>query len=123
MPPFSPEVFDYYPPLTKVRNHFQSNIIHHMSLSAAANLAGYETKYFSAYFRHKVGIGFREWATRMRVCAAVERMQRENQTITELALAVGFRDVTTFERAFKKHTGHTPSYFKKHREKRLKNRE
>jgi YesN/AraC family two-component response regulator len=76
---FNPEVFDYYPPLNKVRQYFESNTINPISLSTAARLAGYETKYFSAYFRNKVGIGFKEWVTRSRVRIAMESVQRHDR--------------------------------------------
>ena len=40
-------------------------------------------------------------------------MRSQDHSITEIAYAVGFRDLRTFERAFKRHTGQTPLSFKK----------
>ena len=39
-------------------------------------------------------------------------LQRHDYTITEVAFAVGYQDLTTFERAFKRCTEMTPREFK-----------
>jgi len=40
-------------------------------------------------------------------------MKAHNHTITEIGLDSGFRDLRTFERVFKRHTGLTPREYKK----------
>jgi len=83
-----------------------------VSLKRAAQIASLEEKYFSAYFRQKTGIRFKEWVAEVRITHARAMMKSRNYNITEIAFAVGFRDLRTFERAFKRHTGMTPRAFK-----------
>jgi transcriptional regulator GlxA family with amidase domain len=110
---FNANVFDYYPALNKVQKHIEINYSQAISLSDAAEIAGYETKHFGKFFRRKVRIGFKQWLTMLRIRRAMELICKEHQPLTDIAFTVGFEDFTTFERAFKKHTGLTPRQFRK----------
>ena len=110
---FNAKAFDYYPELNRVRRHFETNHSEPMSLSDAAKIAGLEAKHFGKFFTQKVGIGFKHWSTLIRIQKAINLMHQEHRPLTDIAFAIGFHDYGTFERAFKKHTGITPSEFKK----------
>jgi len=71
------------------------------------------SSYFSSYFHAKVGITFTEWLRQVRVKKAMELMKASDFSISEVAEAVGFKDLRTFERAFKQHARKTPREFKK----------
>jgi len=75
----------------------------------AARLANLEVKYFSAYFHAKTGLCFRDWLAGVRVGRAEEMIRRRDESITDVAYRVGFNDLRTFERAFKRHFGTTPA--------------
>ena len=105
--------FEYYAPLRKVRAHVEVNYSEDISLERAAQIAGMERKYFSAFFHKKVGICFRHWLMRLRIVEAISLMEAKNYSITEVAFEIGFKDLRTFERAFKKCTGLTPIEFKR----------
>ncbi len=105
--------FTYYPRLRKIKEHADQHLADDMSLGTAARIAGLEEKYFSTYFREKTGICYKDWITRARVEWAAEMMNTQDQLITGIAFAVGFRDLRTFERAFKKWMGTTPRKYKK----------
>jgi AraC-like DNA-binding protein len=107
------EVFDYYPRLNRLREYVEQSYSEPISLGKAAGIAALESSYFSTYFRAKVGITFTEWLRQVRVKKAMELMQARDFSITEVAYEVGFGDLRTFERAFKKHTLTTPMEFKK----------
>lgn len=111
---FNEKAFDYYVSLTKIRTHFANNYSQSFSLSDAAELVGKEPKHFSKFFRRKVGIGFKHWVAIVRIQKAVESIQMGDQTLTEIALTVGFQDLRTFERTFKAHKGSTPRQFRAH---------
>ena len=104
--------FIYYQRLQKVKNYVESNYEQQISLSKAARIAGLERKYFSAYFRKKTGVCFKDWVTEVRINRAKLMMGIQSHSITEIAYAVGFGDLRTFERAFKRSTGMTPREFK-----------
>ena len=105
--------FDYYIPLQKIRAHFEENYTESISLADAAAMVGLETKHFGKYFKNKVGITFKTWTESFRIERAIEMMRIEHQSILDVALAVGFRDLRTFERVFKKHVKMTPREFRK----------
>jgi AraC family transcriptional regulator len=107
------EAFRYYARLRNVHEYIASNLSQDVSLSEAAAVAGMEKKYFSTFFHKKVGICFRYWLMSVRVEEARRLMRLRDFSITEIAFMIGFRDLRTFERAFKRCTGLTPREFKR----------
>jgi len=107
------EVFDYYPRLNRLHQYVEQTYSEPIPLGKAASIAALESSYFSSYFRAKVGITFTEWLRQVRVEKAMELMKASDFSITRIAYEVGFGDLRTFERAFKKHTRMTPIEFKK----------
>ncbi len=107
------EVFDYYPRLNRLREYVEQSYSEHISLGNAASIAALESSYFSTYFRAKVGITFTEWLRQVRIEKAIELVKASDLSLTEIAYEVGFADLRTFERAFKKRTQMTPREFKK----------
>jgi transcriptional regulator GlxA family with amidase domain len=100
--------FLYYPRLSAVADYVQAHVAERLTLSGVANLAGLEKKYFSAFFRSKVGITWTEWLRLLRVTRAIERIQVREDSIPRIAFGAGFRDIRTFERAFKRYVGVSP---------------
>ena len=88
------------------------------SLAEAASSAGLETTYFSTYFRREVGYSFREWSSRVRVECARRLLADGRVPVSHVAAAVGYADVTTFERNFRKHCGSTPRQYRQRLRKR-----
>ena len=109
---FNAKAFDYYASLSKVRMHFETKYSQSFSLSDAAEIAGLETKHFGKFFRSKVGIGFKAWTTLIRIQFAIDLIQKQDQPLIDIAFAIGFQDLRTFERAFKKQTGLTAREFR-----------
>lgn len=105
--------FHYYPPLHRVKRYVDLHYSEPISLKTAAGAAGLESKYFSAFFHRKTGVCFSDWLASVRIARAVELIKAQERTITSTALAVGFRDLRTFERTFRRCLGMTPRAFKK----------
>lgn len=110
---FERRIFSYYLPLQRVREYVEKNLSEPISLRAAASAAGLEEKYFSAFFHRKTGVCFRDWLAGRRVDRAIEILTQHDDTITSVAASVGFQDLRTFERSFKRLTGLTPREFKR----------
>ncbi len=102
----------YYPRLCAVTEYVQAHLTDRITLTDVSEVAGLETKYFSAYFRSKVGISFTEWLRLLRVSRATELIQGRDVSVPRLAFASGFRDVRTFERAFKRLVGMPPAVYR-----------
>lgn len=104
--------FAYYPRLCAVSEYVLKHVKDPITLADVSRVAGLERKYFSAYFRTKVGISFSKWLHIVRVTRAKELMEVRESPIPRLAFASGFRDVRTFERAFKRLVGVPPATYR-----------
>lgn len=105
--------FEYYTSLRKVHRYVADHYPEPLSLAKAARVAGVERTYFSTFFREKVGISFTAWLRHFRIKRAIRLMREHDLQISEVAFEVGFGDLRTFERAFKKCTGRTARDFKR----------
>jgi len=106
------DAFRYYARLKKVKHFVEEHYSEAISLQRAASLAYMERTSFSRFFGKKVGISFTQWLTQVRISKAMDLMKRNNATISEITRAVGFSNLRTFQRAFKKLTDLTPSQFR-----------
>ena len=105
--------FEYYARLRRVKKHVEQYYTEEISLENAAQIAATEKTYFSTFFREKVGITFTEWLRQFRVAKAIEIIKTRKESIITIAFEVGFEDLRTFERAFKKYTNLTAREFKR----------
>lgn len=106
------DAFAYYPRLCAVAEYVRAHFKDRITLADVSRVAGLERKYFSAYFRAKVGISFSKWLGLVRVTRAKALMRVREASIPRLAYASGFRDVRTFERAFKRFVGVPPMIYR-----------
>jgi len=109
---FNGPALAYYPRLSAVAAYVRTHLTDRITLADVSRIAGLERKYFSAYFRSKVGISFTEWLRLLRVRRATELIQGRDASVTRLAFASGFRDVRSFERAFKRLVGMPPAVYR-----------
>jgi AraC-like DNA-binding protein len=82
-------------------------------MAEAASIAGFEPTYFSRYFRRIVGLSFVTWNGRIRVEKAKLLLEDLRMPVSAVAAAVGYNDVTTFERNFRKCAFISPSKYRK----------
>lgn len=108
-----PEAFDYYSRLRRVRDYVLKHYTEDIPLETAAQIAALEKTYFSTFFHSKVGIRYHDWLQSIRIQNAIFLMEKRDYSITEVANAVGFNDLRTFQRVFRKWTQMTPRDFRK----------
>ncbi len=107
------KVFDYDPRLKRLRQYVDENYSRHIPLVKAAQISGVQMSSFCAFFRAAVGMNFTDWLGQVRISKAIELMKTNGLSITRIAHDVGFVEMITFEREFKKNTQRTPREFKK----------
>jgi two-component system response regulator YesN len=105
--------FDYYPPLARVRSFIDMTYKSDLSLPRVAEVAGMQPSYFSAFFHRKVGVRLTDWIWYVRITQAKRLLATSDGSISGIALAVGFANLRTFERTFKRVTKITPREFKR----------
>ncbi len=69
--------------------------------------------YISHLFGSKIGTGFNDYINALRVSEACRYLRRTNKSITEISALVGFGTLRTFNRAFVKQVGMSPSEYRK----------
>jgi AraC-like DNA-binding protein len=81
-------------------------------LDAVAGEAGMSPSHFSRIFRKAMGLSYQEYLNSCRVTKAKNLLRTSPQSVTEIAISLGFSDPTGFGRIFKKMTGLTPSSYR-----------
>jgi AraC-like DNA-binding protein len=88
-------------------------------LSELAAVAGFERTHFSRIFRETVGMSFSAWDRQLRVELAKRLLADTDWPIKTIAQAVGYGDVTTFERNFRKIEPVAPKAYRDNRSRSL----
>lgn len=77
-----------------------------------ARATGQSARSLARRFSEELGMTWREALRRIRLLHAVEALAASNATVTEIALAVGYKSVSAFNVAFREMTGKTPSEYR-----------
>jgi YesN/AraC family two-component response regulator len=81
-------------------------------LAAAAREAGMSPSHFSRTFKKVMSLSYQDYLNTRRITKAKNLLRTSAQSVTEIAVSLGFADPTGFGRIFKKLTGLTPSAFR-----------
>jgi AraC-like DNA-binding protein len=92
-----------------VRAHLDIGI----SLAKAASLCHLSVSEFSRVFKREHGRTFCDFLLRSRVAKAWELLASPRVTVSEVAFAVGFNDLSYFTRIFRRYTGVSASEYRK----------
>lgn len=82
-------------------------------LDALAEKLKMNSSYLSTYFKGKTGVNIVDYINETRVARAKELLSDNRAKINDVAKAVGYQNITSFNRMFKKFTGMTPSEYRK----------
>lgn len=97
-----------------VREFIESNLTHSLSLRELAELAGVGTRHFERAFRQSTGESPHAYVLRARLTAAKDLLiSHDHLSIDEISERVGFSSASHLAQAFRKHTGLSPSEFRK----------
>jgi two-component system, response regulator YesN len=79
-------------------------------ISDAADEFGLTPTYISTIFKNHTGENYKEYLNKYRILKAQEILENMEVKIKELAGMVGFNNVNTFIRTFKKYVGLPPKH-------------
>jgi AraC family transcriptional regulator len=99
--------------ILRVVNLIQENFSQKLSLDILAKEANLSKYQFCRTFRNFVGLTPMEFVRVLRVQKSKELLRGNDLTISRVASEVGFPDVSSFGRAFKKISGMTPGAYRK----------
>ena len=95
--------------LTKIRNDYSKQL----TLDDLANEAQLNKQYFCRAFKQVTGKTPIDYLNYYRIECAAEQLSLSYLSITDIALACGFNDLSYFNRLFKRNKGVTPSNYRK----------
>ncbi|RAV08307.1 helix-turn-helix domain-containing protein [Paenibacillus contaminans] len=92
-----------------LKEHYDRDI----TLDILADKLNITRSYLSTYFKEKTGVYFVDYVNSVRINKAKELLALPDIKIQETAAQVGYQNINSFNRMFKKFTGVTPSEFRK----------
>lgn len=101
------------PGILRAMAYIEDHLSEPLTLEKIAAEAGISPNYFSTLFRRFCGVTLWEHVQTKRIELAIRLLRSgEKQNILEIALACGFNNTANFNKAFRRHTGVTPSYYR-----------
>lgn len=101
--------------LQKALLYIHNNYMSKINLEKVAEKACSSKYHFSREFRKTIGCTYQLYLRKLRMEKAKELLENTDLSVTEVALSVGYADLTNFERIFKKVTGCGPKQYKNHK--------
>lgn len=98
--------------IARVLRHLESRIAEPHSLADLARVAGLSRYHFLRTFRCVTGVTPHQWLLRARLREAAQRLLASQDPVTEIALHVGFEDLSNFIRSFRAEFGMSPSRYR-----------
>ncbi len=95
--------------LAYITEHYAENI----SLAQISDTISYHPSYVSTLFVTYTGVNFKAYLDSFRINKAVDLLRNTNQTVTDIAAQCGYDNIRTFNYAFRRVTGATPSNVRK----------
>lgn len=102
----------------ELKEIIQDQIDTNVSLTEISKSLDINPSYLSREFsKHFNNLSFGEYIRKLRIEKAIELINTNTYSLTEIAYLTGFSDQSHFTRIFKQHTGKNPSDYKKDRAK------
>lgn len=97
----------------RLTDFIEAHLADNVRLSEMAELAGLSSFHFARAFKRSFGVPPHRYHTHRRIERAKTLLAVPTATVTEVALAVGFAETSSFSTAFRKATGLAPSDFRR----------
>ena len=106
-----------YKVLGAIMNYCSKNFDKDLTLDILEHDLHLNKYYISHIINNKLHIGFNEYINSLRVSNACRHLEKSELTVTEISEAVGFNTLRTFNRAFMKQIGCTPTQYRQGKKK------
>jgi AraC family transcriptional regulator len=100
----------------RVAEFIEEHLAEEISLAALAELVDLSLYHFARTFAQSFGAPPHRYHMARRMDRAQSLLQGPALSVTEIGARIGFRETSSFTRAFRKFTGLTPTEYRRHRE-------
>lgn len=104
---------ELYKSVSLAKECINETISDQISLDSLSKNVGVSKYYLHRLFTGLIGKTPLEYITHTRIKKAKDELQNSNKTVFELAIECGFENTSYFSNVFKKHTGYSPSQYRK----------
>lgn len=101
------------PVISFVLDYLDKHYGEDINLNIVADKLNLTSSYLSSTFKEKTGINFSEYLNTLRIERAKELLMNLDLRIQDIALQVGYQNVNSFIRMFKRSSGLTPGEYRK----------
>lgn len=98
--------------IVKVIRYIEGNLSDNLTLPALAKEAHLSEYHFCRIFKRYTGANPMKFVAHLRIERAKELLKRDDMNISDVAVEVGFNDMSNFVKQFKKRTSTTPSAYR-----------
>lgn len=99
----------------RIKAYIRDNSCKGISLTDLSGRFSVNPSYLSQLFKEKTGENYLDYLTKVRVGQAKELLHMTDLKVCDICRAVGYSDPAYFSQLFERHTGCTPSEFRKSR--------
>jgi AraC family transcriptional regulator len=100
----------------RVMEFIEAHLAEEIPLAALAELAGLSVFHFARAFTQSSGVPPHRYHMARRMERAKSLLQKPALSVTQIGIQIGFREASSFTKAFRRFTGLTPSEYRRHRE-------
>jgi two-component system response regulator YesN len=98
--------------IDKIKYAIEKNFHKNISLKQAAEIVCLSPKYISRIFKEHTGVGFNEYKLELKVKRAKELLSTTELNVNQISDRIGYMNVESFIRIFKRITGCTPTGYR-----------
>lgn len=96
-----------------VRDFIDAHFTDDLDLSTLAAAGGLSPFHFSRLFKQRMQMTPHQYVMQRRLEYAAQQLSHTDFSVTEIALAIGFQDSRHFARIFRRHSGQTPTAYRR----------
>ena len=100
----------------RVAEFIEENLAEELSLTALAGIVDLSLYHFARAFKQSFGAPPHRYHMTRRIDRARSLLQRPTLSVTQIGIQLGFRETSSFTKAFRKFTGLTPTDYRRQQE-------
>jgi AraC family transcriptional regulator len=97
----------------KVASFIDANLDRRLTVAVIAGLVGLSRFHFARAFKQSFGVPPHRYHTERRIERAKDLLAHSPHSVTEIAIKVGFSEISAFTTAFRRLTGLAPSDYRR----------